>query len=133
MAKCTGSIDGSQSHDQITCYLTNACNGLNIYTTDHVHAQLILYSHSQNIIFDNGYCLDIPNNNIDCKLNHRRFIRYDSTLVGDTDAIRSLILNEDTSCYDNVQFLCDDNATQIIESCSLSYSDFVQNSCRRNQ
>eukprot|EP01083_Nonionella_stella_P015982 44691_1 len=116
-------IDNGQS--QITCYLSNACNGLHIYTTDHFHTRLVLYSYSQDIIFDNGYGLDMPRNNIDCKLNHR-FIRYDSTLIGHTDVIHSLILSEYTSdlfpCYNNVNFLCDNNATQIIESCILSYS-----------
>eukprot|EP01083_Nonionella_stella_P304165 1055756_1 len=112
-------------YNLISCYLSNACDGVHLYTTTYNTTKLVMYSHSDNIVLDNEYGLlkddHEKDKQIDCATDNK-YVRYHSELT--QTQIESSVLNE----YSNnlfpcsgVTIRCDTNGT-LDRSCSIQYA-----------
>ena len=107
-------INDTYNHGIIHCVVPNACKDL-VITTNSNHTRLIMYEHSEGVIFDNGigYLSDLSN--IIC--NNDRFIEW-SAEISSLQEIAESILEE----YESGEYPC--NGVEVIcnaSSCNMEY------------
>eukprot|EP01084_Bolivina_argentea_P153556 267750_1 len=111
----------NNSKTSVTCYSDNACDFLHVYA-DGPYTQLNMYSHSGDVILDNGHGYLSEINTITCGLD-QSFIKYP---LNNIHSIKQLVEAEYAPnllpCED-ITVICDLNKTGIEndEYCSMKY------------
>eukprot|EP01083_Nonionella_stella_P139707 426756_1 len=104
----------NKNHYGIHCVAPDSCTNLKI-TTSAEKTQLIMYEHSDNIVFDNGIGYLSADNNVECNTN--RYIKFQGDMNETVDSVSTAVMNEYMNglpCSD-IQILCGNKA------CGMTY------------